>query len=178
MGSAAPVHKVTIVPRGTIGGYTRTLPEEDRDLWSKGQFEAMLAMMMGGQSAEELVFGDITTGSSNDLQNASRIARKMVTEYGMSSALGPRSFDTGQDTIFLGKELAQGHDYSDAVAEKIDGEIEGFLLTARAKARGILIEHRERLTLLANKLLAEESVEGAELHRLLDDNPVVEPVAA
>ena len=96
---ADPVHKVTIVSRGNAGGYTRLLPEEDRGLWSKGQFEAMLAAMMGGQTAEEVVMGDITTGASNDLQNASRIARKMVTEYGMSDSLGPRSFDPGQEMV-------------------------------------------------------------------------------
>ena len=96
---ADPVHKVTIVSRGNAGGYTRLLPEEDRGLWSKGQFEAMLAVMMGGQTAEEVVMGDITTGASNDLQNASRIARKVVTEYGMSDSLGPRSFDPGQEMV-------------------------------------------------------------------------------
>ncbi|NQW22454.1 MAG: ATP-dependent zinc metalloprotease FtsH [SAR202 cluster bacterium] len=164
---ADPVHKVTIVPRSGIGGYTRTFPEEDRDLWSKGQFEAMLAMMMGGQAAEELVFGDITTGASNDLLNASRVARKMVTEYGMSVGLGPRSFHTGQEMVFLGKELAQGHEYSDAVAEKIDTEIGALLNSARTTADEILSEHRERLNLLANKLVEEESLEGAALRELL-----------
>ena len=104
---ADSVHKVTIVARGTTGGYTRLLPDEDRGLWSKGQFEAMLAVMMGGQTAEELVFEDITTGASNDLQNANSIARKMVTEYGMSGKLGPRTLETGQVQVFLGRELAQ-----------------------------------------------------------------------
>jgi cell division protease FtsH len=166
---ADPVQKVTIVPRGIVGGYTRTLPEEDRELWSKGQFEAMLATMMGGQTAEELIFGDITTGASNDLLNASRIARKMVTEYGMSVGLGPRSFATGQDVVFLGKELAQGHDYSDAVAEKIDAEIEQLLRKARLKAKEILEGHRAGLTLLAKRLVAEESIDGEDLQSLLTD---------
>ena len=164
---ADPVHKVTIVPRGGIGGYTRTFPEEDRDLWSKGQFEAMLSMMMGGQVAEDLVFGDITTGASNDLQNASRIARKMVTEYGMSAGLGPRSFHTGQELVFLGKELAQGHEYSDAVAEKIDTEIGSLLERARATAHEILSGHRDRLNILAERLEQEESIEGDDLQELL-----------
>ncbi len=164
---ADPVHKVTIVPRGGVGGYTRTIPEEDRDLWSKGQFEAMLAMMMGGQAAEKLIFGDITTGASNDLLNASRVARKMVTEYGMSVSLGPRSFQTGQEMVFLGKELAQGHEYSDAVAEKIDTEIGLLLESARAAADRILSENRSRLTLLAQRLMEEESIEGDALKELL-----------
>ena len=120
---ADPVHKVTIVGRGSAGGYTRMLPEEDRNLWSKTQFEAMLAVMMGGQAAEEIVFGDITTGASSDLQSANNVARKMVTEYGMSGELGPRTFGSGQGTVFLGKEFGQSPDYSDAVAEKIDTEI-------------------------------------------------------
>jgi len=164
---ADPVHKVTIVPRGGVGGYTRTFPEEDRDLWSKGQFEAMLAMMMGGQAAERLVFGDITTGASNDLLNASRVARKMVTEYGMSASLGPRSFHTDQEMVFLGKELAQGREYSDAVAEEIDTEIGSLLDVAWAEAKRILSENRERLDRIAERLIEEESVEGEDLLDLL-----------
>ena len=154
--------------RGSAGGYTRLLPEEDRGLWSKGQFEAMMAVMMGGQAAEELVIGDITTGGSNDLQNANKIARKMVTEYGMSGELGPRTFDTGQEMVFLGKELAQSRNYSDAVAEKIDTEIGNLLSRAQHRAKGILESHRDRLTLLAKKLLGEETIEGPALQKLLD----------
>jgi cell division protease FtsH len=175
---ADPVHKVTIVPRGVAGGYTRLIPDEDRGLWSKGQFEAMLAVMMGGQAAEELVFGDITTGASNDLQNASGVARKMVTEYGMSEALGPRAFDSGQ-TVFLGKELTQGHGYSDAVAEKIDTEISHLLSKAQQTAKKIIHEHRAKLTLLAKKLIAEETVEGPELLGILNGTASEDaPVAA
>jgi len=162
------VHKVTIVPRGSAGGYTRLLPEEDRGLWSKGQFEAMMAVMMGGQAAEELALGDITTGASSDLKTASEVARKMVTEYGMSGELGPRSFDTGQDVVFLGKELAQGHNYSDAIAEKIDAEIGSLLHKAQQTAKKALETNKARLTLLANRLLSDETIEGPELQQLLD----------
>ena len=164
---ADPVHKVTIVPRGVAGGYTRLLPDEDRGLWSKGQFEAMLAVMMGGQAAEEIVFGDITTGASNDLQNANNVARKMVTEYGMSESIGPRTFDNGHSPIFLGKELTQAQNYSDAIAEKIDTEIGQLLHKAQQTARRIIQDHRARLTRLASRLLAEETLEGPELHRIL-----------
>ena len=165
---ADPVHKVTIVARGSAGGYTRLLPEEDRGLWSKRQFEAMLAVMMGGQTAEELAFGDITTGASNDLQNASRIARKMVTEYGMSEGLGPQTFaHTGQDMVFLGKELSQGRAHSDSMAEKIDAEIGGLLNVARDTARKALRAQHEKLTLIAQKLLADETIEGWQLKELL-----------
>jgi cell division protease FtsH len=176
--NADPVHKVTIVPRGIAGGYTRMIPDEDRGLWSKGQFEAMLAVMMGGQAAEEIIFGDITTGASNDLQNASGVARKMVTEYGMSEALGPQTFDNGQGTIFLGKELAQGHSYSDAVAEKIDSETSEILRKAQQTAKKIVQDNRAKLTLLAKKLIAEETVEGPELLGILNGTSEDAPVAA
>ena len=174
---ANPVHKVTIVGRGAAGGYTRMLPEEDRNLWSKPQFEAMLAVMMGGQAAEELVFGDITTGASSDLQTANSVARKMVTEYGMSGGLGPRTFGSGQGTVFLGKELAQSPDYSDAVAEKIDTEIGSLLKTAQVKAKQVIEANRAKLTLLAKKLWVEETIEGAELQHLLAGSAQNAPLA-
>ena len=176
--AADPVHKVTIIGRGSAGGYTRMLPEEDRSLWSKTQFEAMLAVMMGGQAAEEIVFGDITTGASSDLQNANGVARKMVTEYGMSGELGPRTFGSGQATVFLGKELREGPNYSDAVAEKIDSEISSLLKCAQERAKQVIEANRAKLTLLANKLLVDETVEGAELLQLLGDSPEEAALAA
>ena len=176
--NADPVHKVTIVPRGRAGGFTQQLPNEDRALWSRGQFEAVLAVLMGGQTAEELVMGDITTGASNDLQNASRLARKMVTEYGMSGGLGPQTFGTGQDILFLGRELGQGHNYSEAMAEKIDAEVGNLLTKAKEKAKSIIEVHRGRLTLLAKKLLTEETLEGQELQELLAGSTEETPVAA
>ena len=165
--AADPVHKVTIVAHGAAGGYTRMLPEEDRTLWSKSQFEATLAVMMGGQTAEEIALGDITTGASNDLQNASAIARKMVTEFGMSEDLGPRTFGAGQDLVFLGKELAQRPNYSDEVAARIDSEIEGILCKAQDIANQILKANRAKLTALAIKLLSKETLEGSELQEAL-----------
>ena len=177
--NADPVHKVTIVPRGAAGGYTRMLPDEDRSLWSKGQFQAMLAVMMGGQTAEELALGDITTGASNDLQQANGIARKMVTEYGMSGELGPRTFSSGQDMVFLGKELGHSPNYSDAVAENIDNEIGSLLQKAQETAKKVLEANRARLTYLANKLLTEEAIEGADLQQLLvGSSPAEAPLAA
>jgi cell division protease FtsH len=146
---ADPVHKVTIVGRGAAGGYTRLIPDEDRSLWSKAQFEAMLAVMMAGQAAKELVFGDITTGASNDLQNANGVARKMVTEYGMSGGLGLRTFSTGHENVFLGKELAQGPNYSDAVAEKIDAEIGKMLQRAQQTAKQVIEDNRAKLSLFS-----------------------------
>ena len=164
---ADPVHKVSIVARGESGGHTRLLPEQDRMLWSKGQFEAMLAVMMGGQVAEEMVFGDVTTGASNDLQNATNLARKMVTEYGMSGELGPQTFGNGQEQVFLGKELARGRSYSDAVAEKIDAEVSKLLAKARDRARSAIQASREKLGRVAERLLSEETIQGPDLQVLL-----------
>lgn len=177
--AADPVHKVTIVPRGQAGGYTRLLPEEDRSLWSKGQFEAMLAVMMGGQAAEEIVFGDITTGASNDLQNANGLARRMVTEYGMSTSIGPRTFDNGSGGMtFMGREVGQGTNYSEAVAEKIDNEIGNLLTMAQQTAKNIINENRIKLNNLANRLLIDETVEGVDLRGILDGPVVDAPVVA
>ena len=167
LSDADPVHKVTIVARGASGGHTRLLPDEDRGLWSKAQFEAMLAVMMGGQAAEAAVFGDVTTGASNDLQNATRVARKMVTEYGMSEELGPQTFDDGQELIFLGKELAQRRSYSDAVAQKIDTEVGALLRRARETGKRAIELNRARLNRLVERLLAEETIQGHALEELL-----------
>ena len=116
-------HKVTIVPRGTSGGYTRYLPEEDRRIWTRSQFEDMLAAALGGRVAEELVFDEVTTGASNDLERATSVARTMVTRYGMSDKLGPRTFGKSGELVFLGREIAEQRDYSDSVAETIDEEV-------------------------------------------------------
>ena len=178
LSDADPVHKVTIVARGAAGGHTRLLPDEDRGLWSKSQFEAMLAVMMAGQTAEAAVFKDVTTGASNDLQNATRVARKMVTEYGMSEELGPQTFDSGQDLIFLGKELAQGRSYSDAMAHKIDAEVGTLLRKARGTAKGVVELNCTRLNRLVERLLADETVQGPALEELLKSTEVGAPLAA
>ena len=178
LSDADPVHKVTIVARGAAGGHTRLLPDEDRGLWSKVQFEAMLAVMMAGQAAEAAVFNDVTTGASNDLQNATSVARKMVTEYGMSEELGPQTFDSGQDMIFLGKELAQRRNYSDAVAQKIDAEVGNVLRSARDTAKSLIELNRSRLNRLVDRLLADETVQGPALEELLAGTASDAPVAA
>ena len=129
----------------------------------------MMAVMMGGQAAEEVVFGDITTGASNDLQNPNRVARKMVTEYGMSSELGPQTFECCQGQVFLGRDPGQGQGYSDAAAEKIDTEVGSFLMRARKSAESVIEANREKLTRLASKLLTEETIDGKELEAILTD---------
>ena len=167
---ADPVHKVTIVSRGTSGGHTRLLPEEDRTLWTRSQFEAQITVMMGGQVAEEVVFGDVTTGASNDLQNATNVARKMVTEYGMSDELGPQAFESDQGQTFLGRYISQGQNYSDAIAQKIDSEIGKILSVARKKAKETVEANRDRLSRLAERLLIKETLQGPELQDLLVGN--------
>ena len=164
---ADPVHKLSIVSRGMAGGHTRLLPEEDRTLWTRSQFEAMIAVMMGGQAAEEVVFGDVTTGASNDLQSATDVARKMVTEYGMSDELGPQAFESGQGQAFLGRYIAQGQNYSDAIAQRIDSEIGKILSIAKKKAREAVEANRDRLSRLAERLLTKETLQGPELQELL-----------
>ena len=163
---ADPVHKISIVARGSMGGYTRLLPDEDRYLWTKNQFEDMLTTALGGRSAEELIFTEITTGASNDLENATRIALRMVKQYGMSENLGPRTFGRREELVFLGREIHEERDYSDKVAEEIDQEVRSLIQMAHTKAHEILDTHKEKLAEIANYLMQHESVEGDELKRL------------
>ncbi|HLG50025.1 MAG: ATP-dependent zinc metalloprotease FtsH [Chloroflexi bacterium] len=160
-----PVHKVSIIARGMMGGYTRLLPTEDRYLWSKSQFEDTLAWALGGRVAEELVFGEITTGAENDIERATQTARRMVTEYGMSSRIGPIALGHKEELIFLGREIAEQKNYSEKSAEAIDEEIHRLITTAYERAKEILTTHRDILDRLAQKLMRDETVEGEELER-------------
>ena len=178
LSDADPVPKVTIAARGVAGRHTRLLPNEDRDLWSKAQFEAMLAMMMAGQASETAIFNDVTTGSSNDLQNATDVAWKMVAEYGMSEELEPQTFDSGQDLIFLGKELALRHNYNDAVAQKIDAEVKPLLGRARDTAKCPIELNQSKLKHLVDRILADETVQGPALEEFLTSTASDTPVAA
>ena len=175
---ADPVHKISIVARGAMGGYTRLLPTEDRYLWTKNQFQDMLATALGGRTAEELVFTEITTGASNDLENATRIALRMVKQYGMSESLGPRTFGKREELVFLGREIHEERDYSDRIADEIDQEVQGLIRQAHVKAKDILTTHQEKLTEIAEYLMQHESVEGEALKRLFDGQSPPEPVPA
>ena len=166
-----PVFKVTIVPRGSMGGYTRYLPEEDRHMWTKSQFEDQLAAALGGRAAEETIFEEITTGASNDLEQATNIARSMVTRYGMSEKLGPRTFGKREELIFLGREISEQRDYSDSVAEIIDEEVHRLIDKAYKTAKSILINHKEKLARLSHYLLENETAEGEVLKGLFDPPP-------
>ena len=161
-------YKVTIVSRGSSGGHTRYLPEEDRTLWTKSQFQDMLAAALGGRVAEEVVFEEMTTGASNDLEQATNIARTMVTRYGMSEKLGPRTFGKREELVFLGKEISEARDYSDRVAETIDDEVHSIIQNAYQTANRLLTTHRENLSRVAKYLISNETVEGDDLDRLFE----------
>ncbi len=162
-----PVHKVSIISRGSAGGYTLAVPEKDKSLHSRAYFLDELSMFLGGYVAEELVFGDVTTGPSNDLKRATHMARNIVTRYGMSS-LGIRTFGKNEDVIFLGREVAEEKDYSEKSAEAIDREVTTILSDAQQRARTILTEKRSILDAVAERLLDKETIEKEEFARMME----------
>jgi cell division protease FtsH len=162
------VHKVSIVARGRALGLTWFLPE-DRYTHSKAQLRAQMASALGGRSAEELVFGEVTTGAANDIEKCTEIAKAMVTQYGMSSVLGPRKFGQEQGEVFLGRDAGHQRDYSDDVAAQIDGEVIALIDRAHDEARAILVAHRDTLDALAKALIERETVEDVELAELFKD---------
>ncbi len=163
-----PVTKVTIVSRGMALGYTMSLPQEDRYLHSKSEFEDKIAGMLGGKASEQLVFGDTTTGSSNDLEKATNLARAMVTQYGMSEKLGPLTFGKKEEMIFLGREISEQRNYSDEVAAKIDAEVREIIDRAYDRATDALTKHRAVLDKLADVLIEKETIESDEFEALFE----------
>ncbi len=155
---ADPVHKVSIIARGMAGGYTLALPEEDRTLMPRKKLIADMIGLLGGRAAEELVFNDITSGASNDLERVTRMARAMVTRLGMSENLGPMVYGQKEELIFLGREISEQRDYSEAVAEQIDDEVRKLVNDAFEKAKSVLIQYRDKLDTLAARLLEVETV--------------------
>ena len=170
--------KVTIVARGQSGGHTRYLPEEDRHLWTKGQFQDMMAAAMGGRVAEEIIFNEITTGASNDLEQATHIARTMVTRYGMSEKLGPRTFGKREELVFLGKEISEQRDYSDRIAEDIDEDVHSLIDFAYQTANRVLTENRSKLANLAKYLIVNETAEEEVIGELFSSPDLGMPDAA
>ncbi|MQG18787.1 MAG: ATP-dependent metallopeptidase FtsH/Yme1/Tma family protein [SAR202 cluster bacterium] len=162
------VSKVTIVSRGHAGGYTKSLPAEDRSLWSVQQFKERMAFAMGGRAAEEINFGEITTGASNDLNQATETARAMVTKYGMSDKLGPRTFGKREEMVFLGKEISETRDYSDQIAETIDSEVKILLEEAYNTAKSLLTKNKTKLKQIADHLMEHETLEGEMLENLFN----------
>ncbi len=158
-----PIHKVTIIPRGMTLGHTLALPTEDRYITRRSEMVDRLAMMLGGRTAEELVFSDPSTGAADDIEKATDLARKMVMEYGMSDELGPMKYGTGQGEVFLGKDYAQHTDYSDELASLIDTEVRKLITQAHDEARDILTHHRDVLDRLAKELMDKESLDSEEV---------------
>jgi len=164
--NADPIHKISIISRGMALGYTMPLPEEDRLLHSRNKFRDELAGLLGGRVAEEEVFGDVTTGASNDLERVSELARKMVTQYGMSEVLGPQTFGEKEELVFLGREIGEQRNYSEEVAEAIDREVRRLVDEAYNRAREILTTYRAKLDQIARHLIENETIEAAEFQAL------------
>ena len=162
-----PVRKITIVSRGMSLGYTMSLPQDDHLLQSKSKFRDELAGLLGGRVAEELMFGDVTTGASNDLERATELARKMVTRYGMSEALGAMTFGQKEELIFLGREISEQRDYSEATAQQIDSEVRGFIEEAHDRAEQVLTEHRDKLVAVATRLIEVETLDAEEFQAVM-----------
>jgi cell division protease FtsH len=174
--NADPPYKISIVSRGMAGGFTRFLPEEDRHLYSRSQFQDMLAAMLGGLVAEEMVFGESTTGPQDDLQRTTQLARQMVTQWGMSERLGPRTFGRKEELVFLGREISETRNYSEKVAEEIDEEVRQIIDKAYHTAKRLLTESRDKLDSIVTILLEEETIEGEALARVLSGvSPPPEP---
>ncbi len=163
---ADPLHKVTIVSRGMALGLTMTIPEEDRVLTSRAQLIDRITMMLGGQVAESLIFNEITTGASNDLERATDLARRMVTEWGMSDVLGPLTFGKRQAHVFLGRDFGEDRNYSDEVAGLIDGEIRRIVEDCYSRARDILTTHKSKLEAISKELIKRETLDAEEFDKI------------
>ena len=166
-----PVHKVTIVPRGMAGGYTRYLPESEHRLAGRTYYEGFMASALGGHAAEEIVFGEMTTGAHDDLSKVTQVARAMITQWGMSERLGARTFGKKESMVFLGRDISEQRDYSETVAEQIDEELRELIDRARDRARTILRRNRDQLDLLAGRLMEVETLEGEQLRSILAWQP-------
>jgi cell division protease FtsH len=162
-----PVQKVSIIARGQVGGYTLKVPTEDRYFHSKSDFLDEIAVLLAGHLVEKEIFGEVTTGATSDLRKATSVARSLITDYGMSDVLGPRTFGQKEELIFLGREIHEQRDYSEKVAEQIDAEIASFIAQAKATASRVLQENRQKLDIIAEALLKQETLEKEEFEALL-----------
>ncbi|WP_100011862.1 ATP-dependent zinc metalloprotease FtsH [Lentibacillus sediminis] len=170
------VHKVTIVPRGQAGGYAVMLPKEDRYFMTKPELFDKITGLLGGRVAEEIIFGEVSTGASNDFQRATGIARKMVTEFGMSDKIGPLQFTSGGGgDVFLGRDLGNEQNYSDTIAHEIDMEMQNFINYCYDRAKTILTENKDKLELVAQTLLEVETLDAKQIRSLMDDGVLPEP---
>ena len=167
--NADPVHKVSIIARGITGGYTKQLPIEDRHLYTPSQLKDSLATFLGGRAAEELIFGEVSTGAQSDLEQVTTIARKMIKEYGMSDKLPPRTFGRREELVFLGRMVDEQKDYGDKIADVIDEEIEALVGNAYDVAKEIVTQNKAKLVQVAERLITEETIEGEALEKLFDE---------
>ena len=175
--SQDPVHQISIIPRGMAGGYTMSMPKEDKSYTSKNDMLDELVVLLGGRVAESLILGDISTGASNDIERATEIARKMVTKYGMSEALGPIAFGSGNDEVFLGRDFSHTRNYSENVASEIDEEINRIIVNAYNRCRSILEEHQDKLHKVAHYLYNHEKVDGDLFKELMTNDALeIEPM--
>lgn len=171
------VQKVTIVPRGQAGGYAMMVPKEDRYFMTKPELLDKITGLLGGRVSEEITFGEVSTGASNDFERATGIARRMVTEFGMSDKLGPLQFGSSQGQVFLGRDINNDQNYSDKIAYEIDTEIQNIIKTCYERARQILLEHRDKLELIAKTLLEVETLDAKQIKHLFEHGTLPEPSA-
>ncbi len=170
-----PVHKVTIVPRGMAGGYTMSLPDEENSVMTRDKFRDQLVALLGGRVAEEIRFGDITTGASNDLERVTQLARAMVTQWGMSDKLGPIRYGEREEMMFLGRQFSEHRNYSDQVAEEIDNEVHGLVSEAHQRCHDLLQQHWDKMEALSNRLLQVETINAPEFLAIMRGEQPVEP---
>lgn len=161
-----PVHAISIIPTGMAGGYTMSLPQDDSMYWSRSEMKAEMAGLLGGRVAEEIIFQDVTTGASNDIERVSEIARGMVTKYGMNETLGPLQFGEQDEEVFLGKEIGHARNYGEQIADTIDREVKKLVDEAYGVARRILEENMDILHKGASLLMEKEKITGAEFEEL------------
>ncbi len=165
--NADPVHKVSIISRGRAGGYTLKVPSEDRHLQTKSYFLDEIAVLLGGYLTEQIIFGEVTTGATSDLRRATALARRLVTDFGMSEKLGPRTYGEKEEMIFLGREIHEQRDYSEKIAESIDAEISGFIKHGMQTAEKIIKDQKEQIEKVAQLLLKQETIEKEEFEELM-----------
>ena len=161
------LHKISIIPRGRAGGYTLLLPEEDRNYITRSYLLDEITTLLGGRVAEALVLNDISTGAQNDLERASSIVRKMITEYGMSEELGPITFGHKSEEVFLGRDISRDRNYSDAIAYAIDKEASAYIESSYQKAKDILKENMDKLHQVAARLIEQETMEAEEFEEIM-----------
>jgi cell division protease FtsH len=173
---ADPVHKVTIIPRGRALGVTTYLPVDEKHTYSREYLEAMITYALGGRAAEKIVFNRLTTGAGNDIERSTKIARKMVCEWGMSETLGPLAYGQNEEEIFLGREITKHQDYSEKTAQEIDNEIKKIITTAEKRAEQILTDNIDMLHKLSKELLEREILDSEEIDKIMNGEELPPPL--